>query len=99
MLPSPTPAGTALSGREAEQIIARGGNFELSRVQLNIGEVQKLVVFDPPYRLANGEDYAFFLPGDGKPQLWLVEQSAGDPWHWLREARCVGFNDNEATRH
>ncbi|MGO4666543.1 hypothetical protein [Bosea sp. 2RAB26] len=69
MLPSPTPAGTALSRREAEQIIACGGNFELSRVQMNIGQVQKLVVFDPPYRLANGEDYAFFLPGEGRPQL------------------------------
>lgn len=99
MLPSPTPAGTALSRSEAKQIIACGGNFVLSRVEMNIGQVQKLVVFDPPYRLANGEDYAFFVPREGRPQLWLVEQSAGDRWHWLREARRVGVNDNEATRH
>ncbi|KFC63954.1 hypothetical protein FG93_05464 [Bosea sp. LC85] len=101
MSASRNPAGTALSPQQAEQIIASGGNFELSRVEMNMGGFQtQEIVFDPPYRLAKDEDYAFFVPSDGKPQLWQVEQAEGDRWHWLREARRVGvISDDEATRH
>ncbi|GAU80578.1 hypothetical protein BIWAKO_00466 [Bosea sp. BIWAKO-01] len=56
-------------------------------------------VFEPPYLMADGEDYAFLSIGE-RPQLWLVERSVGGGWHWVREALRLGeISEAQATRH
>ncbi|WP_176733248.1 hypothetical protein [Bosea sp. BIWAKO-01] len=56
-------------------------------------------MFEPPYLMADGEDYAFLSIGE-RPQLWLVERSVGGGWHWVREALRLGeISEAQATRH
>lgn len=82
------PAGTALNHREMHTILPCGGNFSLERVEglSTTGETMEFV-FDPPYQMRNGEDYALYQTQTGQIELWQVECIDRGNWRWVQEAK------------
>ena len=82
-----SPAGTTLTAREMNTIVPCGGNFSLTRAEANHGGQIIEHVFEPPYKMADGEDYAFYQNAMGKVELWQVECVQRGEWRWVQEAK------------
>jgi hypothetical protein len=101
MLSPNSPVGGMLTPDQARFIIPSGGNFSVERIEMAVADgSSREIVFNPPYRMAKDEDYAFYIEPDGTPKLWQVEQRADDTWAWLREARrSADLANDQAMRH
>lgn len=82
-----SPAGTTLTRQEMHTIVPCGGDFTLTRVEAERDGQTIEHVFDPPYRMRNGEDYAFYRTAGGAIELWQVECVQRGEWRWVQEAR------------
>lgn len=80
-------AGTTLTLTEMHMIVPCGGNFTLNSIDTrHEGKIVKYA-FDPPYRMRDGEDYAFYQLDDGTIELWQVECIQRGTWRWVQEAK------------
>lgn len=81
------PAGTTLKRHEMHTIMPCEGNFSLTCIETERDGKTTEHVFDPPYRLCHGEDYAIYQTPAGGIELWQVECVQRGEWRWVQEAR------------
>lgn len=81
------PAGAILTIPETHTVMPCEGNFSLSRIEMKLGEKITEHVFDPPYKLRDGEAYAIYQAPTGGVELWQVEYVQRGAWRWKQEAK------------
>lgn len=82
-----SPAGSTLTARQMRTIMPCFGNFSMLRVEATYDDgIRREHVFDPPYRLRNGEAYAILQTETGAVEIWEVERKAKGVWQWVRPA-------------
>lgn len=80
-------AGTPLTASETNLIVPCDDNFALTAIEGDNGGNIVRHVFDPPYRLAKGHDYALYESAAGRVELWQVEHVQRGRWRWVQEAK------------
>ena len=82
-----SPASTSLTASETNLIVPCDDNFALTAIEgEHDGDVVRHV-FDPPYRLTKGHDYALYENATGRVELWQVEHVQRGRWRWVQEAK------------
>lgn len=80
-------AGTTLTRPEMHTIMPCQGDFTLSRIEAEQDGKATDHVFEPPYRLRDGEAYAIYQTPAGGLEIWQVECVQRGEWRWVQEAK------------
>lgn len=87
-----SPAGTTLTRPEMHTIMPCQGDFTLTRIEAERDGAASDHVFEPPYRLRDGEAYALYQTAAGGIELWQVECVQRGEWRWVQEAKRAKAN-------
>nr|WP_156134642.1 hypothetical protein [Methylobacterium sp. ZNC0032] len=85
-------AGTILTRPEMHTIMPCQGDFTLSRIEAERDGKATDHVFEPPYRLRDGEAYAIYQAPAGGLEIWQVECVQRGEWRWVQEAKRARSN-------